>query len=127
MTFNGAIMQLVEMRENSMMPVAFKPYFDKVIETLLDVEPAPQWIPCTPETMPEEEEWIGTKRFGTTISDKVLVTFERPDGSRFVKDLCFQDGKLSGFDQQSIDVFNKGSIPIMWMPWPEPYNPESEE
>lgn len=38
MTLNGAIMQLVEMRENSMMPEVFKPYFDKVIETVSECE-----------------------------------------------------------------------------------------
>lgn len=38
MTLNGAIMQLVEMRENSMMPMVFKPYFDKVIETISECE-----------------------------------------------------------------------------------------
>lgn len=38
MTLNGAIMQLVEMRENSLMPAFFKPYFDKVIETVSECE-----------------------------------------------------------------------------------------
>ena len=38
MTLNGAIMQLVEMRENSMMPEFFKPYLDKVIETVSECE-----------------------------------------------------------------------------------------
>lgn len=38
MTLNGAIMQLFEMRENSMMPEVFKPYFDKVIETVSECE-----------------------------------------------------------------------------------------
>ena len=38
MTLNGAIMQLIEMRENSMMPEVFKPYFDKVIETVSECE-----------------------------------------------------------------------------------------
>ena len=34
-------MQLVEMRENSMMPVMFKPYLDKVIETISECEEPP--------------------------------------------------------------------------------------
>ena len=38
MTLNGAIMQLVELRENSMMPMVFKPCFDKVIETISELE-----------------------------------------------------------------------------------------
>lgn len=44
MTLNGAIMQLVEMRDNSMMPEVFKPYFDKVIETVSECE-EPSIIP----------------------------------------------------------------------------------
>lgn len=34
MTYNGAINQLYEMRNNTLMPEFFKPYFDKIIETL---------------------------------------------------------------------------------------------
>lgn len=44
-----------------------------------DAPTVPQWIPCC-ERLPEEHEWIGTKKFGTTISDEVYVTFETPDG-----------------------------------------------
>lgn len=52
MTLNGAIMQLVEMRENSMMPEIFKPYFDKVIETISECE--------EPSAQPERKtgRWI---------------------------------------------------------------------
>lgn len=86
----------------------------------------PRWIPCS-EQMPEEHEWMGTKRFGTTISDEVYVTFENPKGERFCKHLSFQNGKLSSFDQSEIDAFYKGSKPIAWKPLPEPYEAESEE
>lgn len=34
MTYKGAIKQLYEMRDNTLMPEFFKPYFDKIIETL---------------------------------------------------------------------------------------------
>lgn len=34
MTYKGAIKQLYEMRDNNFMPEFFKPYFDKIIETL---------------------------------------------------------------------------------------------
>lgn len=85
-----------------------------------------RWIPVT-ERMPEEHEWLGTKRFGTTISDDVYVTFENPKGERFCKHLSFQSGKLSGFDQSTIDAFYKGSKPIAWMPLPEPYQAERRE
>lgn len=79
-----------------------------------------KWIPCS-ERMPDEHEWLGTKKFGTTISDEVYVTFETPKGERFCKHLKFQNKKLSDYDQHTIDVFYKGSKPIAWMPLPEPY------
>lgn len=85
-----------------------------------------EWIPCS-ERMPEEHEWMGTKRFGTTISDEVYVTFENPKGERFCKHLSFQNGKLSGFDQSTIDAFYKGSKPIAWMPLPKPYAERKED
>ena len=80
----------------------------------------PHWILCS-ERMPEEHEWLGTKRFGTTKSDEVYVTFENPKGERFCKHLSFQNGKLSAFDQSTIDAFFKGSRPVAWKPMPEPY------
>lgn len=78
-----------------------------------------RWIQCA-ERMPEEREWLGTKRFGTTISDEVYVTFENPKGERFCRHLSFQNGKLSAFDQSTIDAFFKGSRPVAWKPLPDP-------
>ena len=69
-----------------------------------------RWIPVT-ERLPEEREWIGTKHFGTTISDEVYVTFEAPSGERFARPMMFQNGRISGYDQK----------PIAWRPHPEPY------
>ena len=86
---------------------------------------AEQWTLCN-KRMPDEREWLGTKQFGTTISDEVYVTFENPKGERFAKHLSFQNGKLSASDQQTIDVFYKGSKPIAWRPFPEPYKGEKE-
>ena len=94
---------------------------DMAIQTLKQTK----WIPCS-ERIPEEHEWIGTKKFGTTISDEVYVTFENPEGKRFVKHIRFENGKLSSFDQSKIDVFCNGSVPIAWMPLPKPYEGEME-
>lgn len=87
---------------------------------LPSAQPEPHWIPCD-KRMPEEHEWIGTKTFGTTISDEVYVTFESPKGERFTKHLSFQNGKVSSFTQREIDVFYKDAVPIAWMPLPDPY------
>lgn len=95
--------------------------YDMVIKALERTK----WIPCS-ERIPKEYEWIGTKKFGTTISDEVCVTFENPEGKRFVKHIRFQNGKLSGFDQSEIDAFYKGSVPIAWRPLPIPYKGETE-
>ena len=101
MTLNGAIMQLVEMRENSMMPVVFKPYFDKVIETISEcVEPSeiPQWIPCS-ERLPEERGYYLT----TTKNGEVYC------------------------DYWNEDNFDRTELVITWMPLPEPYKGQEME
>lgn len=95
----------------------------EAIEEIPPAEPERRWIPCNAQ-MPEEREWIGTKRFGTTISDEVYVTFENPKGERFCKHLTFQNNKLSRFDQYTIDAFHPEAKPIAWMPLPEPYRGE---
>ena len=89
-------------------------------------QPEQRWILCS-ERMPEEQEWIGTKEFGTTISNEVYVTFETTDGQRFAKHISFQNGKLSPVDEQRMKVWFKGAKPIAWMPLPEPYREERTE
>lgn len=84
------------------------------------IVPEQKWILCS-ERMPEEREWIGTKRFGTTISDEVYVTFETPDGQRFAKHISFQNGKLSRSDAEIMRVWHNGAKPIAWQSLPEPY------
>lgn len=96
--------------------------FDRVIS---GIKQESRWIPVS-ERLPEEHEWIGTKEFGTTISDEVYVTFENPKGKRFTKHLSFQNGKVSNFAQREIDALYKGSVPIAWMPLPEPYKADKE-
>ena len=85
-----------------------------------------KWILCS-EKMPEEKEWIGTKQFGTTISDKVFVTLENSKGERYTQYLSFQNGKLSTTDQSKVDTFFKGGTPIAWMPKPKPYDPQESQ
>lgn len=107
MTLNGAIMQLVEMRENSMMPFIFKPYFDKVIETVSEcVEPSeiPQWIPCN-ERLPEKDgNYIVTDDSGGMRCVNECLFIKCDDGSAY---------------------WSLANV-IAWMPLPEPYGGESD-
>lgn len=105
---------------------------DICVSMIMEIDEAPtivpeqDWIPCS-DRMPEEHEWIGTKRFGTTISDEVYVTFEAPDGQRFADHISFQNGKLSRSDAERMRVWYKGAKPIAWQPCPEPYEGDSNE
>lgn len=83
------------------------------------------WIPVS-ERLPEEHEWIGTKRFGTTISDKVHITFD-VNGERFVKTLSLQNGELSNYEKRIMDSLYKGWKMVAWMPLPEPYRGEGDK
>jgi len=97
----------------------------RIINEMPPIDPQLKWTLCS-EKMPEEHEWIGTKEFGTTISNEVHVTFEAPNGDRFIKTLSFQNGKLSAFEQRIMDNWHGGSKPIAWMPLPPPYNGEEK-
>ena len=107
--------------------VEIKAYTDilKGIKEQPTVQPEPQWILCD-EKMPEEHEWLGTKKFGTTISDEVYVTFENEKGERFCKHMKFQNGELSRYDQFHMDTWFKGSKPIAWIPLPKPFEGGTE-
>lgn len=98
----------------------------KDLRELPTIQTEAQWIPCE-ERMPEEHEWIGTKKFGTTISDEVYVTFENEKGERFCQHMRFQNGKLSSYDEFHMDTWFKGSKPIAWMPLPKPFEGEPNE
>lgn len=103
---------------------------DICVSMIMEIDEAPtivpeqDWIPCS-ERMPEEREWIGTKQFGTTISNEVYVTFEAPDGQRFVDHISFQNGKLSRSDAERMRVWYKNAKPIAWQSFPEPYKGDS--
>lgn len=96
------------------------------LENLPSAQPEQIWILCD-ERMPEEHEWIGTKKFGTTMSDEVYVTFENSKGERFTKHLHFHNGELSRYDKVHMDAWFKDYKPIAWMPLPEPYKPKERK
>ena len=96
------------------------------VQKAFDALEQSEWTLCS-KRMPEEHEWIGTKRFGTTISDEVYVTFEAPDGQRFADHISFQNGRLSRSDEHRMRVVYNGAKPIAWKPLPEPYQEGGEK
>lgn len=84
---------------------------DKAMETLEHTE----WNLCS-EGMPPEREWVGTKHFGTTISETVLVTVKYKDGTAGVICGRLQNGRVT-------DLLVRDYIEelIAWMPLPKPY------
>ena len=74
-----------------------------------------EWILCS-EKLPEEREWLGTKRFGTKKSAPVLVTMELKDGNKIVIYTSFENGEIT----DSIAKYY-GKKPLAWMPLPTPY------
>ena len=84
-----------------------------------------EWVPVS-KRLPEEHEWVGTKKFGTTISDKVHITFD-VNGERFVRTLSLQNGELSNYEKRTMDTLHKGWKMIAWMPLPEPYKGGEDE
>ena len=105
---------------------AFDFYADLIYKAYSLGKKESEWTLCS-KRMPEEHEWIGTKRFGTTISDEVYVTFEAPDGQRFADHISFQNGKLSASDAERMRVWYKGAKPIAWKPLPEAWKGSVEE
>ena len=122
MTLNGAIMQLVEMRENSMMPVVFKPYFDKVIETISEcVEPSeiPHWIPVTERLPKYEQEVLVTRHF---LSDNQLKKNAITE-SFYVEVARRMDDEWTSYSDEYKIKRHLHKV-IAWMPLPEPYQAE---
>lgn len=117
MTLNGAIMQLVEMRENSMMPEVFKPYFDKVIETISECEepsaqPEWKWIPVSKRPPDEGTYVLISKKPDPLSGKKWCVTI----AGRFV------DGRSKKVEWRDIGFGRIYDDDVLaWMPLPEPY------
>lgn len=102
------------------------PRFSQVIKSTVQEMHDNQWVLCS-KRLPEERKWIGTKKFGTTISDEVYVTLETTDGKRFCDHIRFQNGKFSLSKQAELDAIDKGIKAIAWMKLPLPYQPKDGE
>lgn len=114
MTLNGAIMQLVEMRENSMMPICFKPYFDKVIETISECEEPnsqPKWIPVS-ERLPEEDYVLISKKPTKISGSKWCVTIAIRMADPRSRKIQWRDIGFGIIQDDKV---------LAWMPLPECY------
>lgn len=93
---------------------------DTLADLPVEITPTQKWIPVS-EGLPEEHEWLGTKRFKTTISDFVYVTFETPNGTKFTDYIRLQNGKPSISKQFELDAISKDIKLTAWMLPPKPY------
>ena len=84
----------------------------------IEYEPEPQWIPCTPVTMPEEDNWLGGLR--RKFSERVLVSvLNSADEDEWVDVSQTIDGEW-------VLELPRHCKVVAWMPLPEPYQEEGE-
>ena len=118
MTIQGAMKQLEEMREHPMMPVVFKPLFDKVIETIAD------------EFAPTKDDiyWGYTATIDRPLADKEIVfrlrAIQKQIGGSYaidraievieeVQELFERHGHVAGGNKKDVtdtNVGNKGGL-----------------
>lgn len=100
-----------------------------ILQELVNKADSFEWIPVS-EKLPEEHDSIFAKLYGTdkwdsrlhrTVSNRVLVTVKRDDGTRFVKESHTRDGEWAD-EKKCIDC-----KVIAWMPMPEPYKEKEND
>lgn len=94
-----------------------------ILQELVDKADSFEWIPVS-EKLPEEHDSIFAKLYGTdkwdsrlhrTVSNRVLVTVKRDDGTRFVKESYTRDGEWK--DEKKCINYKV----VAWSPLPSPY------
>lgn len=94
-----------------------------ILQELVDKADLLEWIPVS-EKLPEEHDSIFAKLYGTdkwdsklhrTVSNRVLVTVQRDDGTRFVKESHTRDGEWAD-EKKCINC-----KVVAWSPLPSPY------
>lgn len=110
---------------------AVKDAFIRLIRTMPNVNPEPQWIPCS-ERLPEDIR-------------PVIVTWKNTDpasyyqyivGKHFTGTACYNNGKwywyssttedmLAEYGRYDSEEFDEAIECIAWMPLPEPWKEES--
>lgn len=101
----------------------------ETLQELVDKADSFEWIPVS-EKLPEEHDSIFAKLYGTdkwdsrlhrTVSNRVLVTVKRDDGTRFVKESHTRDGEWAD-EKKCINC-----KVVAWMPLSEPYKEKENE
>lgn len=94
-----------------------------ILQELVDKADSFEWIPIS-ERLPEEHDSIFAKLYGTdkwdsklhrTVSNRVLVTVQCDDGTRFVKESHTRDGEWAD-EKKCINC-----KVVAWMELPSPY------
>lgn len=94
-----------------------------ILQELVDKAGSFEWIPVS-EKLPEEHDSLFAKLYGTdkwdsnlwrTTSNRVLVTVQRDDGTRFVKESHTRDGEWAD-EKKCINC-----KVVAWSPLPSPY------
>ena len=100
-----------------------------ILQELVNKEDSFEWIPVS-KKLPDEHDSIFAKLYGTdkwdsrlhrTVSNRVLVTVKRDDGTRFVKESHTRDGEWAD-EKKCIDC-----KVIAWMPMPKPYKEKEND
>lgn len=95
----------------------------ETLQELVDKADPLEWIPVS-EKLPEEHDSIFAKLYGTdnwdsklhrTVSNRVLVTVQCDDGTRFVKESHTRDGEWAD-EKKCINC-----KVVAWSPLPNPY------
>ena len=133
MTIQGAISQLVALKENSMMPSFFKPYFEKIIETVSDyVETSaePKWVAVT-ERLPIDLQVVNI----TYINREQTTYYDHIKGKPRVATAVYYRKRFYWYSVACVDVLGEygtdewdemdDRIEVKaWMPLPRPWKGE---
>lgn len=133
MTIQGAISQLVALKENSMMPSFFKPYFEKIIETVSDyVETSaePKWVPVT-DRLPIDLQVVNI----TYINKEPTTYYDHIKGKPRVATAVYYGKRFYWYSVACVDVLGEygadewdemdDRIEVKaWMPLPTPWKGE---
>lgn len=89
-------------------------------------EPVMRWIPCTPETMPEEETDVLVTRKFLGCKDGSRGWNAHIPPKTYVEVAQYFNGEWTALSDEYKVARNRHTDPIAWMPLPEPWKGEEE-